>query len=95
MYWSKFLTYLGYCRAPCLSFCFFWYDFFGTKTISFSHNQLPSASAQDHTAKLQLCSKYLEAFTRAKEKEDFAELSIDLLVNMREIIMIDRMVFFL
>ncbi|EEE56359.1 hypothetical protein OsJ_05488 [Oryza sativa Japonica Group] len=53
--------------------------------------RLPSASAQDHTAKLQLCSKYLEAFTRAKEKEDFAELSIDLLVNMREIIMIDRM----
>uniref|UniRef100_A0A0E0JVW3 BEACH domain-containing protein B n=1 Tax=Oryza punctata TaxID=4537 RepID=A0A0E0JVW3_ORYPU len=53
--------------------------------------RLPSASAQDHTAKLQLCSKFLEAFTRAKEKEDFAELSIDLLVNMREIIMIDRM----
>uniref|UniRef100_A0A0D9VCI8 BEACH domain-containing protein B n=1 Tax=Leersia perrieri TaxID=77586 RepID=A0A0D9VCI8_9ORYZ len=53
--------------------------------------RLPSSSAKDHTAKLQLCSKYLEAFTRAKEKENFAELSIDLLVNMREIIMIDRM----
>uniref|UniRef100_J3L9U4 BEACH domain-containing protein n=2 Tax=Oryza brachyantha TaxID=4533 RepID=J3L9U4_ORYBR len=53
--------------------------------------RLPSSSAQDHTAKLQLCSKYLEAFTRAKETDDFAELSIDLLVNMRAIIMIDRM----
>ncbi|KAL5212760.1 hypothetical protein ABZP36_023607 [Zizania latifolia] len=51
--------------------------------------RLASSSPQDHTAKLQLCYKYLEAFTRAKEKEDFAELSIDLLVNMREIIMID------
>ncbi|CAM0946806.1 unnamed protein product [Alopecurus aequalis] len=53
--------------------------------------RLPSLSAQDHAAKLQLCAKYLETFTRAKENEkDFAELSIDLLVNMREIILIDR-----
>ncbi|KAG8069818.1 hypothetical protein GUJ93_ZPchr0006g46210 [Zizania palustris] len=51
--------------------------------------RLASSSPQDHTAKLQLCYRYLEAFTRAKEKEDFAELSIDLLVNMREIITID------
>jgi hypothetical protein len=60
-----------------------------------SHDQLPPISSQDHAAKLQLCSKYLETFTRAKEKEkDFAELSIDLLVNMREIILIDRVVRF-
>ncbi|KAL6888469.1 hypothetical protein ACP4OV_009495 [Aristida adscensionis] len=53
--------------------------------------RLPPSSAQDHGAKLQLCSKYLETFTRAKENENsFAELSIDLLVNMREIISIDR-----
>jgi hypothetical protein len=58
-----------------------------------SYDQLPPLSPQDHAAKLQLCSKYLETFTRAKEKEnDFAELSIDLLVNMREIILIDRVV---
>lgn len=45
---------------------------------------------------MHLCSKYLETFTRVKENEKgFAELSIDLLVNMREIIMIDRMVCFL
>ncbi|XBI45636.1 hypothetical protein VPH35_110081 [Triticum aestivum] len=53
--------------------------------------RLPPSSAQDHTAKLQLCSKYLETFTRAKEHEkNFAEMSIDLLVTMREIILIDR-----
>jgi hypothetical protein len=60
-----------------------------------SYDQLPPVSAQDHAAKLQLCAKYLETFTRAKEKEtDFPELSIDLLVNMREIILIDRAVCF-
>ncbi|TVU00170.1 hypothetical protein EJB05_54428 [Eragrostis curvula] len=54
--------------------------------------RLPPSSAQDHAAKLQLCSKYLETFTRVKEKEKgFAELLIDLLINMREIILIDRM----
>uniref|UniRef100_K3YP63 BEACH domain-containing protein B n=1 Tax=Setaria italica TaxID=4555 RepID=K3YP63_SETIT len=53
--------------------------------------RLPPSSAQDHAAKMHLCSKYLETFTRVKENEKgFAELSIDLLVNMREIIMIDR-----
>lgn len=53
--------------------------------------RLPPSSAQDHTAKLQLCSKYLETFTRAKEHEkNFAEMSIDLLVTLREIILIDR-----
>jgi hypothetical protein len=69
----------------------------GTWTpLFFSYYQLPPSSTQDHDAKLQLCSKYLETFTRVKEKErGFAELSIDLLVNMREIILIDRVVCFL
>ncbi|RCV22961.1 hypothetical protein SETIT_4G261700v2 [Setaria italica] len=54
--------------------------------------RLPSSSAQDHTAKLQLCSKYLENFARANEKEKVdSELLIDLLVSMREIIMMDHM----
>ena len=58
-------------------------------------NQLPSSSAQDHTAKLQLCSKYLESFARANEKEKIdSELLIDLLVSMREIIRMDHMVGF-
>uniref|UniRef100_A0A0E0ADA4 Neurobeachin alpha-solenoid region domain-containing protein n=1 Tax=Oryza glumipatula TaxID=40148 RepID=A0A0E0ADA4_9ORYZ len=54
--------------------------------------RLPPSSKQDHAAKLQLCSKYLENFTRANEKEKVnSELLVDLLVNMREIIMMDRM----
>ncbi|XP_039804100.1 BEACH domain-containing protein B-like isoform X5 [Panicum virgatum] len=54
--------------------------------------KLPSSSAQDHTAKLQLCSKYLENFARANEKEKIdSELLIDLLVSMREIIRMDHM----
>ena len=54
---------------------------------------LPQLSSDDQTAKLYLCSKFLETFTRAKERERcFAELSIDLLVIMREIILLDRVV---
>ncbi|XP_044956208.1 BEACH domain-containing protein B-like isoform X2 [Hordeum vulgare subsp. vulgare] len=53
--------------------------------------RLPPSSAQDHAAKLQLCSKYLENFTQANENEKVnSELLIDLLVSMREIIMMDR-----
>ncbi|RLM79604.1 BEACH domain-containing protein B [Panicum miliaceum] len=53
--------------------------------------RLPPSSAQDHAAKMHLCSKYLETFNRVKENEKgFAELSIDLLINMRDVIMIDR-----
>uniref|UniRef100_A0A0E0GD50 Neurobeachin alpha-solenoid region domain-containing protein n=1 Tax=Oryza nivara TaxID=4536 RepID=A0A0E0GD50_ORYNI len=63
---------------------------YNTLTVYF--NQLPPSSKQDHAAKLQLCSKYLENFTRANEKEKVnSELLVDLLVNMREIIMMDRM----
>lgn len=59
------------------------------------YNQLPPTSAQDHAAKLQLCSKYLENFTQANEKEKVnSELLIDLLVSMREIILMDRVVSF-
>ncbi|XP_039844468.1 uncharacterized protein LOC120704225 isoform X3 [Panicum virgatum] len=54
--------------------------------------RLPSLSAQDHTAKLHLCSKYLENFARANEKEKVdSELLIDLLISMRVIIMMDHM----
>ncbi|PKA52227.1 hypothetical protein AXF42_Ash010123 [Apostasia shenzhenica] len=53
--------------------------------------KLPPLLPDDRTAKLQLCSKYLETFTRAREREDcFPELSIDLLVNLREIMSIDQ-----
>lgn len=53
--------------------------------------RLPPSSARDHAAKLHLCSKYLENFTQANEHEKVnSELLIDLLVSMREIIMMDR-----
>lgn len=54
---------------------------------------MPS-SEEDQTAKLQLCSKYLETFTQIKEwGKSFVELSIDLLVGMRDMISTDRLVY--
>ncbi|XP_065880379.1 BEACH domain-containing protein B isoform X2 [Euphorbia lathyris] len=48
------------------------------------------SSPEDEKAKLQLCSKYLETFTQIKEKEkSFVQLSIDLLVGMREMVTTD------
>ncbi|GAB2247807.1 hypothetical protein Droror1_Dr00007689 [Drosera rotundifolia] len=50
-----------------------------------------STSEVDLNAKVQLCSKYLETFTRAKEKEkEFANISIDLLYGIREILSINQ-----
>ncbi|CAL9114662.1 unnamed protein product [Musa textilis] len=54
--------------------------------------KLPPSSAEGNRAKSQLCSKFLETFTQAKEREKaFAELSIELLIGMRELILIDQM----
>ncbi|XAR62071.1 hypothetical protein NMG60_11016666 [Bertholletia excelsa] len=48
-------------------------------------------SEDDQKAKLYLCSKYLETFTHVKEREkDVAELSIDLLVGMRNMLLNDQ-----
>lgn len=53
--------------------------------------KLTPSSEADQIAKLQLCCKYLETFTRAKEMEtSFAELSIDLLVGMRDVLLINQ-----
>nr|GLL18344.1 BEACH domain-containing protein B isoform X1 [Ipomoea trifida] len=49
-----------------------------------------SISEEDHKAKLYLCSKYLETFTHVKEHENFVELSIDLLVGMRDLLSTDE-----
>ncbi|GAB4839467.1 hypothetical protein Ancab_028990 [Ancistrocladus abbreviatus] len=49
------------------------------------------SSEEDQKAKLQLCSKYLETFTQVKEREkDFADISIDLLAGMREMLLMDQ-----
>lgn len=58
--------------------------------------QIVPLTDEDQTAKLQLCSKYLEMFTHIKEREKgFAALSIDLLVGMRDMISTDRLVYIL
>ncbi|KAJ8762560.1 hypothetical protein K2173_007999 [Erythroxylum novogranatense] len=52
--------------------------------------KLAPSSVEDQKAKLQLCSKYLETFTQIKEREKyFVDLSIDLLIGMREMLMND------
>ncbi|KAH7652235.1 Concanavalin A-like lectins/glucanases protein [Dioscorea alata] len=54
--------------------------------------KLPPLSSEDQTAKLWLCSKYMETFTRAKEREsDFAEVALDLLSRMRHVLLTDRL----
>ncbi|KAL6578417.1 hypothetical protein OROMI_010745 [Orobanche minor] len=53
------------------------------KTVSFSEDV--------QKAKVFLCSKYLETFTHLKDRvKNFADLSIELLVGMRELLLIDR-----
>lgn len=55
--------------------------------------QIVPSSEEDQTAKLQLCSKYLETFTQIKDREEnFAERSIDLLVGMRDMLLTDPVV---
>ena len=59
------------------------------------HLQIHPISEEDQKAKLYLCSKYLETFTHIKEREKtFAELSIDLLVGMRDMLLTDQVVYF-
>ncbi|KAJ4963542.1 hypothetical protein NE237_023481 [Protea cynaroides] len=54
--------------------------------------KLPPSSKEDQVALLHLCSKYLETFTSVKEREkNFAELSIELLVGMRSMLLTDQM----
>ncbi|CAL5383977.1 unnamed protein product [Camellia sinensis] len=53
--------------------------------------QISPISEEDQKAKLYLFSKYLETFTHVKEREkNFAELSIDLLVGMRDMLLTDQ-----
>lgn len=49
--------------------------------------QIRPLCEEDKSAKLQVCSKYLETFTQVKEREnDFVDLSVDLLAGMRDLI---------
>lgn len=51
--------------------------------------QIVPSSEEDQKAKLYLCSKYLETFTHVKDRENFVELSIDLLVGMIDLLLTD------
>lgn len=51
-------------------------------------------SEEDRRAKLQLCSKYLEMFTQIKDcGKSSVELSIELLVGIKDMISTDRLVY--
>lgn len=63
------------------------------KKISYPKFQITPLCEEDKTAKLQVCSKYLETFTQVKEREnDFVDLSVDLLAGMRDLIKTDSRV---
>lgn len=83
-------------NSNCIDYLFdlFWEESIRTNVLEYVLAllkflpQLPD----DNMAKLHLCSKFLETFTRARERARcFAELSIDLLVIMREIVLSNRL----
>ncbi|KAJ9567814.1 hypothetical protein OSB04_003780 [Centaurea solstitialis] len=79
----------------CL-FDLFWEECLRSSMLSyiFALMKIIPSSEEDQKAKLYLCSKYLETFTHVKEREkNFAKLSIDLLVGMRDMLLKDRMYF--
>ncbi|CAK7347274.1 unnamed protein product [Dovyalis caffra] len=77
-------------RTSCLLDSFFVVTVKATELNLFPSCQIVPSSLEAQKAKLHLCSKYLETFTQIKEREtSFAELSIDLLVGMREMLMTD------
>ncbi|KAJ0790760.1 putative transcription factor WD40-like family [Helianthus annuus] len=79
----------------CL-FDLFWEEHMRSSMLSyiFALMKFIPSSEDDQKAKLYLCSKYLETFTQVKEREkNFAELSVDLLVGMRDMLLKDRLYF--
>ncbi|KAD4386161.1 hypothetical protein E3N88_26330 [Mikania micrantha] len=79
----------------CL-FDLFWEEHMRSSMLSyiFALMKFIPSSEDDKKAKLYLCSKYLETFTQVKEREEkFAELSVDLLVGMRDMLVKDRLYF--
>ncbi|XP_071693148.1 BEACH domain-containing protein B isoform X2 [Rutidosis leptorrhynchoides] len=79
----------------CL-FDLFWEECLRSSMLSyiFALMKFISSSEDDRKAKLYLCSKYLETFTHIKEREkNFAKLSVDLLVGMRDMLVKDRVYF--
>ncbi|XP_050379175.1 BEACH domain-containing protein B isoform X2 [Argentina anserina] len=81
--------------SECISrlFDLFWEE--GLRNKALNHildlMKIVPSSEEDQRAKLQLCSKYVETFTQIKDREkNFAELSINLLVGMQDMLHIDH-----
>ncbi|XP_023750494.1 BEACH domain-containing protein B isoform X2 [Lactuca sativa] len=92
---AKFLVLNSSTCIDCL-FDLFWEECLRSSMLSyiFALMKIIPSSEEDQKAKLYLCSKYLETFTHLKEREkNFAKLSIDLLVGMRDMLVKDRMYF--
>lgn len=90
--------YLVLNSSTCIDCLFdlFWEECLRSSMLSyiFALMKIIPSSEEDQKAKLYLCSKYLETFTQVKEREkNFAKLSIDLLVGMRDMLLKDRMYF--
>ncbi|KAL4566093.1 hypothetical protein LXL04_030203 [Taraxacum kok-saghyz] len=92
---AKFLVLNSSTCVDCL-FDLFWEECLRSSMLSyiFALMKIIPSSEEDQKAKLYLCSKYLETFTHVKEREkNFAKLSIDLLVGMRDMLVKDRLYF--
>ncbi|KAH6788519.1 binding protein [Perilla frutescens var. frutescens] len=83
------------CSSLCISCMFdlFWEEDLRHLMLSYVLDlmKVVPSSEEDRRAKSFLCSKYLETFAHLKERvKSFADLSIELLVGMREMLLIDQ-----
>ncbi|KAI3460067.1 hypothetical protein Pfo_016730 [Paulownia fortunei] len=83
------------CSSMCISCMFdlFWEEDLRNLMLNYVLDlmKIVPFSEEDQKAKAFLCSKYLETFTHLKERvKNFADLSIELLVGMREMLLTDQ-----
>ncbi|XP_047328635.1 BEACH domain-containing protein B isoform X2 [Impatiens glandulifera] len=89
---AKSLVLRSSASVDCL-FDLFWEESLRKRVLVYILDlmKISPISVEEQKAKLYLCSKYLEMFTHVKEHErNFVELSIDLLVGMRDMLVIDQ-----
>ncbi|CAK9186584.1 unnamed protein product [Ilex paraguariensis] len=88
--------YLVLHSSTCIDSLFdlFWEEGLRNRVLAYILNlmKIIPFSEEDQKAKLYICSNYLETFTHVKEREKkFAELSVDLLVGMRDMLLTDQL----
>ncbi|PIN12837.1 Conserved WD40 repeat-containing protein [Handroanthus impetiginosus] len=84
------------CSSMCINCMFdlFWEEELRNLMLSYVLDlmKIVPSSVEDQKAKGFLCSKYLETFTHLKERvKNFADLSIELLVGMRDMLLVDKL----